>query len=109
ETGRPVPRELRMGAFSLTVEMPDARAAHLHLVTLTQLTQWFAQPDVTVLGFFSRTQLNYRWSVPSYAELREEVRQLAFAPVQRDFTGVYREGQFMLFVRQNALSKLGTP
>jgi hypothetical protein len=109
ETNRPVPRELRMGAFSFTAEMSAERAAQLHLITATQLAQWFVQPDVTVLGFFSRSDLNYRWSMPSYGRLRDDVRDRIFEPVRRDYAGVYREGQFMLFVRQSAVSKLTFP
>jgi len=101
ETGRFVPRVLRMGPFSFTVEIPPERAARLHLATHEQLDAWFADPSVTVLGFFRRHQLNYAWSMPSFDQLRPEFHAQWFAPVFRDFVTAYASGEFLILVRKN--------
>lgn len=101
ETGRHVPRGLRMGPFSFTVEIPPERADRLHLVTHEKLDAWFADPQVTLLAFFKRRELNYGWSMPSFDQLRPEFHAQWFSPIRRDFAVAYEGGDFQLVVRKN--------
>lgn len=100
ETGRAVPSELRMGPFSWTQEIPPARAARLHLATRPQLDAWFARPDVTVLSFFQRWDLNYGWSMPSFRHEPPAVREHTIARLERDFLLAYNTPDFFLLVRR---------
>jgi hypothetical protein len=100
ETGRFVPRELRMGPFSFTVEIPPERARRLHLVTHETLDAWFADPRVTLLAFFQRRELNYGWSMPSFDQLKPDFHAQWFAPLQRDFSPAYDSAEFVLLVRK---------
>jgi hypothetical protein len=103
ETGRSVPPDLRMGPFSFTVEIPPATAARLHLATHEELDRWFARPDVTLLGFFKRRELNYGWSMPTFGELEPEFHAQWFAPIRRDFVTAFDSGDdFVLMVRRPA-------
>jgi len=101
ETGRHVPAVLRMGAFSFTAEMPPARAARLHLATRPQLDEWFfRRPDVTLLAFFKRWDLDYGWSVPSFTDVPDDARQETLDALQRHFDLAYQEGDYLLLVRR---------
>ncbi|MDI1249521.1 MAG: hypothetical protein PSV13_11710 [Lacunisphaera sp.] len=100
ETGRAVPRELYMGAFAFTAEMPADRAARLHLVTHERLEQWFDDPQVTVLGFFPRLALDYGWSMPSYAQIPDDAHMRWFGPVWRQFRIAYKSENFVVLVRK---------
>lgn len=105
ETGRFVPRELRMGPFSFTVEIPPDRAERLHLVTHEKLDAWFADPKVTALAFFKRRELNYGWSMPSFDQLKPEFHAQWFAPIRRDYLPAYSSSDFFLMVRKPPRSR----
>jgi hypothetical protein len=101
ETGRAVPAELRMGPFSFTVEFPAAQAGQLHLVTHELLDKWFARPDVTVLAFFQRPELNYGWTIPAFGRLRPEFYQQWFTPALKNFEPAYEtQDDFLILVRK---------
>jgi hypothetical protein len=100
EAGRTVPAELRMGSFSFTEEMPPAQAARLHLATREQLDNWYSRPDVTLLSFFKRIDLDYNWSMPSFTNVPNDVRQVMRNRLERDFGLAYDEGDFFLLVRR---------
>lgn len=100
ETGREVPAVLRMGPFSWTGEMSPDRAARLHLATRDQLDAWFAQPEVTVLSFFQRWDLNYGWSMPSFHHEPPKVREETLDRLERDFRLAYNNGDFFLLERR---------
>ena len=100
ETGRPVPPELRMGPFACTDEMPPERAARLHLAARAQVEAWFARPNVKLLALFKLWNLDYGWSMPSFATTSDESRAADYARLQRDFDVAYRDGTFLLAVRK---------
>ncbi len=106
ETGRAVPPELRMGPFAFTNEMSPARAAQFHLATPAQLARWFSQPNVTVLAFFEREQLNYTWSMPSFTRLPDDLKRSRLEQLERDFAIIHRSENFLLLARQPAQSRL---
>lgn len=100
ETGHAVPAELRMGSFSWTGEMSAAQAARLHLATRDQLDAWFDQPNVTVLGFYQRWDLNYGWSMPSFQPEPPAVRERTLNHLERHFRLAYNDGDFFILVRR---------
>jgi len=102
ETGRTVPPEFRMGSFTLTAEMPAARAAKLHLATPDRLESWLADRRVTALAFFTQSTLNYGWSMPSFENIPAEARQRHRETYRRDFPLVWQEGQFLILCRPSA-------
>lgn len=109
ETGHAVPAELRMGSFSWTGEMSAAQAARLHLATRDQLDAWFDQPDVTVLGFYQRWDLNYGWSMPSFQPEPPEVRERTLNHLERHFRLAYNDGDFFILVRRPPRPLLFSP
>lgn len=100
ETGRSVPRELRMGAFTVTDEMPAGRAARLHLATRNQLDFWYRSPEVTTLSFFQRMDLDYNWSMPSFASATLTTQADTLNLFRRNFQIAYNEGEFLILVRR---------
>jgi hypothetical protein len=100
ETGRTVPRELRMGAFTVTDEMLPDRAARLHLATRGQLNILYSLPKVTTLAFFQRMDLDYTWSMPSFASVPVEIQAGTLALFRSDFEIAYNEGEFLILVRR---------
>lgn len=100
ETGHAVPRELRMGPFSFTSDLPPDQAQRLHLATREQLNLWFASGDVTVISFFPRQAFNYGWSMPSFGLLRDNLYWEWFAPLRRDFAVGYAGDEFVILVRK---------
>lgn len=101
ETGRTVPRELRMGAFTMTDEMLPDRAARLHLATRGQLDIWYSLPKVTTLAFFRRVDLDYNWSMPSFTSVPVEIQAGTLELFRRDFEIAYNEGEFLILVRRS--------
>jgi len=101
ETGRAVPPALVMGPFAFTAELPPERAARLHLVTQPQLDEWYYhRPDITLLAFFKRWDLDYGWSMPSFTDVPDDARAQTLAALQRHFDLAYEAGEFLLLVRR---------
>lgn len=66
EADRPVPRRLRMGAFTMTSDFPEAEADRLHLMTYGELLRQVVAREVRVFGLHAQPIFNYAWSVPSF-------------------------------------------
>jgi hypothetical protein len=91
--------DLRMGPFAVTAELPEERAAKLHLATPRRLAAIFADPRTRVLAFFNRPLLNYAWSMPSFANVPEVDRRIWVEIFRREYMVVYQEGDFLLLAR----------
>jgi hypothetical protein len=103
ETNRPVPRNLSMGPFSVTRDLPAASAKRLHLATDREIAGYLEDPHVTLLSFADRLEMNYGWSMPSFA-LPPEGSPPRWAPVVlRDFVTVYKGGHYVLLARRDFL------
>jgi len=107
ETNRPVPRNLSMGPFSVTRELPATSAHRLHLATDSEMAGYLADPRVTLLSFADRPELNYGWTMPSFA-----VPPAGSSPdwadlVLRDFVTVYKGGHYVLLARRDFLRSKG--
>lgn len=100
EAGRPVPRRLRMGAFTVTADYPPETADRLHLMTYPELIMDMRRPEVTVFGLHGQAVFNYAWSVPSFRyQAAEERRHLTLAS-DRYFHPAYLDGDFVVMVRR---------
>jgi hypothetical protein len=107
ETNRPVPRNLSMGPFSVTRDLPAASAQRLHLATDREIAGYLEDPRVTLLSFADRLELNYGWSMPSFA-LPPEGLPPRWAPsVLREFVTVYKGGHDVLLARSEYLRSKG--
>ena len=107
ETNRPVPRNLSMGPFSVTRDLPAASAQRLHLATDREIAGYLEDPRVTLLSFADRLELNYGWSMPSFA-LPPEGLPPRWAPsVLREFVTVYKGGHHVLLARGDYLRSKG--
>jgi hypothetical protein len=107
ETNRPVPRNLFMGPFSVTRELPAASAGKLHLATDRDIAGYLQDPNVTLISFADRLELNYGWSMPSFA-LPPEGLPPRWAPdVLREFVTVYKGGHYVLLARSEYLRSKG--
>jgi hypothetical protein len=105
ETGRAVPRAARMGPFSTTAEYDAATARRLNLLTYPEIHAWLADPQVTLLAFFTTPRVNYAWSVPSFKlQPREEAEQW-LGVLRRDFVIVQQDPNFLLVARPGALPR----
>ena len=110
ETGRPVPRKLRMGPFAMTMDFSPAEADRHHLLTYPELLGYFSNPDVPLLAFSTQPLLNYAWSMPSFRNPTVAERQPWREIFHRDFLVVYEGSAFWLLARRTALpSETTTP
>jgi hypothetical protein len=107
ETNRPVPRNLSMGPFSVTRDLPAASAQRLHLATDREIAGYLADPRVTLLSFADRFEMNYGWSIPSFALPPEGLPPRWAELVLREFVTVYKGGHCVLLARQSSLPATG--
>ncbi|MBI3885994.1 MAG: hypothetical protein HY302_09740 [Opitutae bacterium] len=103
ETGRPVPRQLRMGPFAATAEFSPAVADRLHLATFPELEARYLDPRVPMLAFSENAFLNYSWSMPSFRNSPARNRARWMEIFRRDFLIVQQDGDFLLLARRSAL------
>ncbi|HUR60354.1 MAG TPA: hypothetical protein VM029_21705 [Opitutaceae bacterium] len=103
EARRPVPRNLRMGSFSLTADFTPERAHALNLLTYPELEAMFRSPEFPVVAFFIRAGPNYLWSMPSFREQPAADRQRWLEIFARDFLVVQQDSDFWLLARREAL------
>jgi hypothetical protein len=102
EADRPVPANLRMGPFSLAGDSLPLPAAQLHLVTPAEIDAYLADPAVPLLALFTRPELNYGWTMPTFAPPADEITSRWLQAYRRDFTVAYQEEYFLLLARQSA-------
>jgi hypothetical protein len=103
EANRPVPLDLAMGFFSVTRELPAARAHRLHLATDGEIAGYLADPRVTMLSFADRLEMNYGWSMPSFDVPAEGLPPRWAEVVIRDFVVVYKGGHYVFLARRDSL------
>jgi hypothetical protein len=107
ETNRPVPRNLSMGPFSVTRSLPAASAQRLHLATDKEIAGYLENPRVTLLAFADRLELNYGWSMPSFALPPEGLPPRWAELVLRKFVTLYKGGHYVLLARSDSLRSTG--
>jgi 4-amino-4-deoxy-L-arabinose transferase-like glycosyltransferase len=98
EADRPIPRRLRMGAFTMTADFPTERADRLHLMTYPELAQLAAAAPMRVIGMHAQSVFNYSWSVPSFAYQSPAERARWVATFTRRFEVGYTDEDFFLLV-----------
>jgi 4-amino-4-deoxy-L-arabinose transferase-like glycosyltransferase len=103
ETGRFVPRNLRMGPYTATADFSPTEALALNLITFPELEAWFNDPAVPLLAFWKVGNLNYAWSMPSFRNPPERNRKRWLDIFRRDFYVAYEDQDFFLLVRKSAL------
>ncbi len=106
ETGREVPRKLRMGPFSTTMDFSAREADQRNLLTYPELAAYWSRDDVPLLAFSSQSLLNYSWSMPSFRNPSTAERQAWIDIFRRDFLVVYEGSTFMLLARRTALPQI---
>jgi 4-amino-4-deoxy-L-arabinose transferase-like glycosyltransferase len=100
EAGRPVPKNLRMGPFTATMELPQIRAAQLNLATFAELEAYFEDPRVRLLSFYKNGNLNYAWSMPSFSNPPKQERQRWLQLIHREFLVAYEDVDSLLLIRK---------
>jgi hypothetical protein len=103
ETGRPVPRNLRMGPFTMTRDFSREKARRLHLMTYPEITAVFADPTVPLVAFFPSSPPNYSWSMPSFSNQPESERQQWAGLFQQQFLVAEESSAFLLLARRSAV------
>ena len=103
EAGRPVPRDLRMGPFTATLDFPADRAARLNLATFPAIEARLNDPAVPLLAFYKNGNLNYAWSMPTFSNPPRADRLRWQELFHRDFLVAYEDEDALLLVRRNAL------
>jgi hypothetical protein len=98
EADRPIPRRLRMGAFTMTSDFPEAEANRLHLMTYNELTRLIVSSDVRVLGLHAQMFFNYAWSMPSFRYQSNEERVRWGASFDRRFKIGRQDADFLVLV-----------
>jgi hypothetical protein len=77
------------------------------LATDREIAGYLEDPRVTLLSFADRLELNYGWSMPSFA-LPPEGLPPRWAPsVLREFVTVYKGGHHVLLARGDYLRSKG--
>jgi hypothetical protein len=107
ETNRPVPRNLSMGPFSVTRDLTAASAKRLHLATDREIAGYLSDPGVTLLSFADRLELNYGWSMPTFALPPEGLPPRWAELVLREFVTLYKGGHYVLLARSDYLRGKG--
>ncbi len=107
ETNRPVPRNLSMGPFSVTRDLPAASAQRLHLATDGEIAGYLEDPRVTLLSFADRLELNYGWSMPSFALPPGGLPPRWADIVIHEFVTFYKGGHHVLLARSDYLRSKG--
>jgi len=107
ETNRPVPRNLSMGPFSVTRDLSAASAQRLHLATDGEIAGYLQDPHVTLLSFADRLELNYGWSMPSFALPPGGVPPRWADIVVHEFVTFYKGGHHVLLARSDYLRSKG--
>ena len=103
ETGRAVPRKLRMGPFSMTMDFSIEEADRLNLLTYPELYAYLSSGDLPLIAFSTRSLLNYSWSMPSFRNPPLEERRRWGEIFHRDFLIVYEGSTFWLLARRSGL------
>ncbi len=101
EAGRNVPRRLRMGPFTATLDYAPARAAALNLATFAELDAYFSNPNVRLLAFSKNGNFNYAWSMPTFHNRSAPERQRWLEIFHRDFLIAYEDSDSFLLVRKD--------
>jgi hypothetical protein len=107
ETNRPVPRNLSMGPFSVTRDLPAASAQRLHLATDGEIAGYLQDPHVTLLSFADRLELNYGWSMPSFALPPGGLPPRWADIVIHEFVTFYKGGHYVMLARSEYLRSRG--
>ena len=102
EAHRIVPRILRMGAFTGTIDFAPAQAARMSLATFAQLEGYFKDPATPFLAFYKNGNMNYAWSMPTFRNPAKQVRQRWLEIFHRDFLVAYEDNDSFLLVRKGA-------
>jgi len=96
EADRPIPRRLRMGAFTMTSDFAEEKADRLHLMTDTELLRLVVSSPVPLLGLHSQPEFNYAWSVPSFRYRSEAERRKWSLVFDRRFRIESQDEDFVL-------------
>src|SRR5690606_5637861 len=99
ETGHPIPRKLRMGAFTMTSDFPRDRADRLHLMTYDEFERQLRDIDLPVVVLHRYPLFNYGWSMPSFRIQTDEERHQWLGVLQRYFAVFYEDADFIVLVR----------
>lgn len=101
EADRPIPRRLRMGAFTMTSDFAAAEADRLHLMTYPELTHLIVNSDVRVFGLHAQPLFNYAWSVPSFGFQPDEERVRFGEVFEQRFRTVRTDADFSIMVSRH--------
>ncbi len=103
ETGRIVPRRLRMGPFTATADFQAPKAHRLNLTTIAELESYFTDPGVPLLAFSKMPYLNYSMSMPSFQGTGPFKALYWGVLFKRNFLVVYEDADFLLLARKPPL------
>jgi hypothetical protein len=98
EADRPVPRRLRMGAFTMTSDFPEDVADRLHLMTYAEMERLADGPAMRVIGMHAQSAFNYSWSMPSFAYQSDAERARWLRSFARRFEVAYSDGDFFILL-----------
>lgn len=102
ETGRHVPRNLRMGPFSATSEYYPDKAQRLNLATLRDVEAYFTDPHGPMLALSKNPYNNYSSSMPSFQKCTQFRSFVWSEYFRRDFRVAYEDDDFFILVRKKA-------
>ena len=103
ETGHRVPRNLRLGALSVTADFPPLRAELLGLATLQEVEAYLNDPKVPLLALSKNPYNNYSCSMPSFRNLSPYRSFIWSEFFQRNFQVAYEDDDFLILIRRTAL------
>ena len=100
ETGRRVPRNLRLGAFSVTADFPPAQAQRLNLSTLPEVEAYLTNSNLPLLALSKNPYNNYSCSMPSFQN-SAPFKSFVWSEFFREYFQVaYEDDDFLLLVRR---------
>ena len=103
EADRPIPRTMRMGAFTFSFDYEADQADRLHLMTHAEFEKQLRDPAVPLIGMHVDNTFNYSWSVPSFTYQTPEALNAWGMLVARSFAPVYADTDSVIFARPHLL------
>ena len=100
EADRPIPRRLRMGAFTMTKDFSEAEANRLHLMTYPELVRLAVSSPMRVFGLHGPAVYNYTWSVPSFSSQSNAERYQWVSVFNQLFESRRADVDFLVMVRR---------
>jgi hypothetical protein len=97
-------RQLAMGCFSVTGDMPENQARGLGMMHINQLLRELYQGSADALVLWNGTKANFEYSTPSMCYFTKETHKLTAETIKRNYEPSFSNKYFTVLVRKTTSS-----